>query len=291
MTSLEEIRRHLNDVARESPEKAGALAFPMLLNTGPRLPVRPAEQPLHDRATAGTLDVDGRKLAVYRWGDGERRVLLMHGFEGRASNMTGFVPGLEKLGMSAVAFDFFGHGESEGDRATILDVQDAVRAVEAEHGPFDTIVAHSFGGLCAYQAVRGGVRTDRLVTIASVCDFGHLPKIFCNRLGLDPSIEGVLRRLSEEYFHPETEIWERFSAGHRAAEFTLPLLVVHDENDKEVPVEQGRKLSAAYSRARYIETQGLGHRRIVADPGVISATLEFISAQVRTDSRKQESRG
>ncbi|GAA4228968.1 alpha/beta hydrolase [Actinomadura meridiana] len=276
MTSPEEIRRDLNKLAAESPCAAGELAFALFTGTPPPLPVRPSERATHDRAAVDRVDVDGRSLAVYRWGDTGGRVLLLHGFEGRASNLSGFVDGIGDLGMSAVAFDFFGHGASEGDRATITDLVAALRVVDTEYGPFRAIVAHSFGALCAYEALRSGVRADRLVTIASICDFDYVPKVFCQKLGLDPRIEEDLIRRSEEFFS-EDYIWERFSATYRAAELTVPLLVIHDENDKEIAVEQGRKIAAVYGQAQYIETRGLGHRRILADADVITATLEFVA--------------
>jgi pimeloyl-ACP methyl ester carboxylesterase len=277
MTTPENIRQKLNRVSYLSPRLAGRLAFPMFVGTGPRSPVRPAEQAVHEQAVVERLEVDGKKLAVYRWGDGERRVLLMHGFQGRSSNMAALVFGIQELGMTAVAFDFFGHGDSEGSRATIVDLQSAVRAVADKYGPFHAIVAHSFGGLCAFHALRGGVSANRMVSIASVCDFGYLPEAFCTKLGLRPSIKADLRRRSEVYFRPETDIWERFSATHRAEQLTIPLLVIHDENDKEISVTQGRKIAGAYRQAEFIETRGLGHRRILADGGVLAATLEFIA--------------
>jgi pimeloyl-ACP methyl ester carboxylesterase len=275
MTSPAAIRRRLNGASYLSARLAGRYAFPLFVRTGPRAPVRPAEQPVHDLAVVDRLPVDGRELAVYRWGESGRRVLLMHGFEGRASNMAGFAAGLHGLGMTAVAFDNFGHGDSEGDRATIVDVAGAVRAVAAGYGPFHAIIAHSFGGLCAYHAVRSGVDVERMVTIGALCDFGSLPEWFSARLGLRPGITADLRRRSEDFFRPETDIWARFSATYQAEQWKIPLLVIHDENDKEIPVSQGRKISAAYERAEYLETRGLGHRRVLGDPGVVSAALEF----------------
>ena len=277
MTALENVGQRLNRLSYVSPRLAGRLAFPMFVATGPRTPVRPAERAAHEQAAVEYPEVDGKKLAVYRWGDGERRVLLMHGFEGRSSNMAAFAAGLQELGMAAVAFDFFGHGASEGSRATVVDLEPAIRATADKYGPFDAIIAHSFGGLCAFHALRGGVPAGRMVSIASVCDFGYLPEVFCTKLGLRPSIKADLQRRSEVFFRPETDIWERFSATYRAAELTIPLLVIHDENDKEIAVTQGRKLAAAYRQAEFIETNGLGHRRILADRGVLAATLEFIA--------------
>lgn len=277
MNALSAIRWGLNTTSYVSPRLSGKFAFRLFLKTGPRARVRPAEQEVHDQAAVERLEVDGKELAVYRWGDGERRVLLMHGFEGRASSMAALIPGILELGMTAVAFDSFGHGASDGDQSTIVDTASAVRAVAKEHGPFHAIVAHSFGGLCAFYAVHGGVEVDRMVSIASVCDFGYLPGFFCARLGLRSKIQEDLRRRSELYFRPETDIWERFSATYQAAEFTFPLLVIHDENDKEVAVTQSKKIASAYQQAEFVETKGLGHRRILADSGVVAATLKFIA--------------
>lgn len=278
MSKATNIGRKLNLIAAVSPRLAGRLVFPMFVSTGPRRPVRPEEQPVHEQAVTDHIEVDNKRLAVYRWGppDG-RKVLLMHGFDGRASNLVGFAAGLRELDMTAVAFDFFGHGESEGKRSTIVDVAAAASAVAKEHGPFHAIVAHSFGGLCAFHAVRSGVAVDRMAVIASICDFGYLPEFFCARLGLRSSIKADLRRRSEQFFHPVTDIWERFSATYQAEDLTIPLLVIHDENDKEVAVTQGRKLASGYPQAQFVQTQGLGHRRILGDPGVLTTTLEFLA--------------
>jgi pimeloyl-ACP methyl ester carboxylesterase len=277
MSKATDIGRRLNLIAAVSPRLAGLLAFPSVLRTGPRQPVRPAEQPVHDQAVTDHLVVHNKRLAVYQWGEDERKVLFMHGFYGRSSSMAGFIAGVRQLNMTAVAFDSFGHGDSEGHQATIVEMAAAVRAMEEKHGPFHAIVAHSFGALCAFHAVRSGVAVDRMAVIASICDFDYVIDLFCGRLGLRPSLKTDLRRRSERFFHPITDIWNRFSATYQAEDLTIPLLVIHDENDKEIAVTQGRKLASAYPQAQYVETQGLGHRRILGDPGVLATTLEFLA--------------
>ncbi|ATY12790.1 alpha/beta hydrolase [Amycolatopsis sp. AA4] len=277
MNSLTAIKFGLNAAAAVSPSLAGKLAFPLFVRTGARAKVRPPEQAVHDAADAERMRVDGKELAVYRWGDSDRRVLLMHGFDSRASSWAALVPGILELGMSAVAFDSFGHGDSEGDRSTIVDTASAARAVAAKYGPFRAVVAHSFGGLCAYHALRTGVPADRLVTIGAVCDFGYLPVLFTGRLGLGGKVADDLRRRSEQYFAPEEDIWNRFSATYRADEAKWPLLVIHDDKDKEIHVSQGRKIAETYPRAEFLETSGLGHRRILGDGEVVARTLEFIA--------------
>lgn len=271
------IGRMLNLTAAVSPRLAGRLAFPSVLRTPPRQPVRPAEQAVHDQAVTDHLVVNNKRLATYQWGEDDRKVLLMHGFYGRSSSMAGFIAGIRQQNMTAVAFDSFGHGDSDGNQATIVEAAAAVRAMDEKYGPFHAIVAHSFGALCAFHAVRSGVSVDRMAVVASICDFDYVIDVFCGRLGLRPSIEADLRRRSELFFRPVTDIWERFSASYRAEDLTIPLLVIHDENDKEIAVTQGRKIASAYPQAQYVETQGLGHRRILGDPGVLTTTLEFLA--------------
>lgn len=55
-----------------------------------------------------------------------------------------------------------------------------------------------------------------------------------------------------------------------------PILLVHDMDDDVIDPAQSRAIAAAYGpQARLIETTGLGHSRILADPDVIASAVEF----------------
>ena len=56
----------------------------------------------------------------------------------------------------------------------------------------------------------------------------------------------------------------------------VPLLVVHDESDADVPYAQGQRLAAAWPGAQLRTTQGLGHRRILRDDAVVEAAVGFL---------------
>ena len=64
---------------------------------------------------------------------------------------------------------------------------------------------------------------------------------------------------------------ERLAAGRDAG-----LLVVHDREDREVPLAHGEALAATWPAARLRVTEGLGHRRILRDPEVIAEVVEAI---------------
>jgi pimeloyl-ACP methyl ester carboxylesterase len=61
----------------------------------------------------------------------------------------------------------------------------------------------------------------------------------------------------------------------------IPLLVVHDRDDKEVPYSVGRSIASQWPSAEMIITEGLGHKRILGDPNVRDAAVRFVDADVR----------
>jgi pimeloyl-ACP methyl ester carboxylesterase len=59
------------------------------------------------------------------------------------------------------------------------------------------------------------------------------------------------------------------------------LLVIHDREDREIPVRHGDRLAASWPNAKLLLTDGLGHRRILRDEVVIAETVAFVREGVR----------
>jgi pimeloyl-ACP methyl ester carboxylesterase len=271
------IRLALNGVAGVAPAAAARVAFELWRWPGPRGDVRPAEREVHEAAQVSAVDHQGRRVVTYAWGDGQRPVLLVHGWSSRASRFADLVSALLVRGYSPVSYDAFGHGGTGGGAGTILDHQAVIAALSDRHGPFEGIVAHSLGVPFALYAVREGVSVDRVVAISGVSDFGYLVDTFCAKLGLRPSLNQRLRRrIERSLFDGDAGIWDRFSAGTRAG---CDLLIVHDAVDDIVDRGQADLLASGYgARASLIETTGLGHSRILRDPEVIEAAVTFLGA-------------
>ena len=253
-----------------SPRLGGRLAFKLWRRPLARGRVRANEQLVHDAARVEIVD----NVKTYAWGDGQRPVLLVHGWRSRASRYAGFVTRLLELGYSPVSYDAPAHGDSDGEVASILGHQRIIRALEERHGPFEGVIAHSLGVPFALYAVREGVAAKRLVMISGIADFGYLADAFCAELGLGPKINRELRRSIERgYFDGDGGIWTRFSVSTGNAE----LLVIHnDEDDVVDPAQAGLLLRNYGERAHFLPTTGLGHRRILSDPAVIAEAVAFL---------------
>ena len=106
------------------------------------------------------------KVAAWRWGFGPT-VLLVHGWEGRGSQLGAFVEPLVAAGLSVVTFDAPAHGDSPGHRLYLTDLADAVLDVAAATGPIHATISHSFGSAAVLLAYpRGGFDAARNIMIA-----------------------------------------------------------------------------------------------------------------------------
>ncbi|MFJ4189978.1 alpha/beta hydrolase [Kitasatospora sp. NPDC089509] len=274
------IRTTLNPTARIAPGLAGRAAFELFRHPLRRSRVRPAEQEVHRRAAREPLTVGGSQVVGYRWGSGERPVLLLHGWRSRASRFAPFVPRLQALGLSVLAFDAPGHGDSGGRATSVLEYRELALRLQERYGPFEAVVAHSLGVCAAFGALGDGLRAGRLAAVSGVSEVGFFPSAFCAGLGLDGTVERALRqRIEQDLFGGDAGVWERYDAAARAAVIGLPVLVLHDEGDEVVPIGQAHRLERAYGdRLDLVVTRGLGHRRIVREPAVVDQVIGFISA-------------
>jgi pimeloyl-ACP methyl ester carboxylesterase len=254
-----------------SPALAARLAERLFLT--PRRHARPA----HERSglrTARSFSIDGEDgaLAAWEWGTEGPRILLVHGWEGRGTQLVSLVAPLVARGFRVVTFDMPGHGDSPGSLSSFFHFARSIERVVETVGPLHAIVAHSMGGASVAWALRTAPRPKRLVMIAPPADIRDFTSGASVTLGLSEAATAALEaRLGRRFGVPLTEV----QAVHVARQMTTPLLVVHDESDREVPLTSGELVANAWPGAVLERTRGLGHRRILRDSAVIETVTAF----------------
>ncbi len=249
-----------------------------VFTTPRRLPLKAWEAPALADARRRTVTAETGGVAVYEWGPAAApAVLLVHGWEHRASFWRAWVGPLLAAGYRVVALDGPAHGASAGRRTTLTDFGGAVQAVADTVGAVRAIVAHSFGAASvAGLPVRlpAGAPLPRLVLISAP----EGPRVVAERFA--------------DFLHLPTDLVRRFaghierSTGRTANSFAVAtagpgtgaerVLVLHDEGDEIIPFAEGQQIVAAWPGARLHATRGLGHNRILRDAGVIARALDFI---------------
>lgn len=265
-------------IARLAPDAAAAWAARRFLRPQ-RLPLKTAQRDVLDRARKGWVRHRREHLAVYEWDGRGATVLLAHGWNGRAGQLTPFVEPLLARGFRVVAFDAPAHGCSRGTLTHVPAMGDALAAVAHAAGGVHGIIAHSVGCLAAARAVRAGVGVRRLVMVAPVRSPMPWAEQTAGALGLPPDVRTRYHR------HVEAIVGTTMASVDLALEtprLRVPVLVLRDPADPMAALGDLDGALATLPHARGQRVPGLGHFRILREPAVVEAATEHMRTEVRS---------
>lgn len=221
------------------------------------------------------IEVRSGPIMTYQWGDPahEATVLVSHGWSSFGLRFVPWVAHLRAAGYAVVAFDQPGHGRNAPAQITLPGFADTVIDVGAHFGPFAAAIGHSLGGAAIAIALREGMRAERALLIAPAADGAAASQRFARAIELPEARRAAMQALLER----QTGSAMDSMAIHRVApQLAQPALVIHDLADTDVPWEEGERYARFWSSARLLSVQGLGHHKIVNDPGVIAAGMAFL---------------
>jgi pimeloyl-ACP methyl ester carboxylesterase len=287
-------------LGQAAPPAALALGSAVYWRVGPRAPVRPADQPVHDAARRGSLahrstfrrsraaratGADAGptvEVVTYTWGEtGAPAVLLVHGWRSRASAFARIIEDLTGAGLRVVAFDSPAHGASGGRRRSGLDDLVVIRRLsDAEDAPWAAVVGHSLGVLGAGVALHEGVEAERFIAIAGLPSARAATDGLVRAAGLPWELRDRFATAVQRYGLPDHPgIYERFDLLSRTIPAAVPALWVHDAGDRMNPHLYSEQLHEAHAASSELfTTTGLGHNKILGDPVVRSRILDHVAA-------------
>lgn len=260
---------------RLAPGKAIESGVRQLL-TPPRHRFPDVELRLMEDASLLPVPMVTGRLIGWRWGRArDPVVVLVHGWGGRGTQLRAFIAPLLARGLSVVAYDAPGHGMTGGAESSLPHFLRALEAMLDHLGPVHALIGHSMGGAAAAMIMsRRAAGVERGVLIAPPASLRDSTRRIADSLGWTQALAAAVQRRIEYHFGLA---WSEFQAERSGG--SQELLVIHDGKDSEVPIADGLRHARAWPRARLLQTTGLGHRRLLADPTVIAATVDFLAGE------------
>lgn len=215
-----------------------------------------------------------KEVVLYEYGKSSKKVLLIHGWSGRGTQLVKLADELIQLGYCTISFDAPAHGKSQGSSTVMTEFIACLFEIEKKYGPFDAAIGHSLGGMAALNAIKNGLNVKLLTVIGSGDKVQDIIDDFIAKLQLNPIISELLRDHFEKQFN---ETMDSYSAYRSAKEIEIPVLVIHDENDNEVPVKASIHIYEQLKKGELMLTKGLGHRKILGDAKVIEKVIHFVT--------------
>lgn len=214
-----------------------------------------------------------KKVVLYQYGKSSKKILLVHGWSGRGTQLFKIADELVKAGYATISFDAPAHGKSPGRTTIMSEFVATILEIDKQFGPFDAAVGHSLGGMSLLNAVKKGFKINHLAIIGSGDIVQDILDDFVAKLGLKPNISSKLREHFEKKYGQEMDSYSGYKS---AMEIDIPVLVIHDKNDPEVAVTAGINIYNHLKNGTLYLTEGLGHRKILGDPAVIDKVVQFV---------------
>jgi pimeloyl-ACP methyl ester carboxylesterase len=213
-----------------------------------------------------------KEIVVYEYGYSQKKVLLVHGWSGRGTQLFKIADELVNKGYATVSFDAPGHGKSPGTNSIMVDFIASIKEINKLHGPFEAAIGHSLGGMSILNAIKQGLNVKNATVIGSGDIVQDIIEDFIVKLKLPP-VYAI--RLQEHFEKKYNSKMSDYSAYKAAEAITIPVLVVHDNQDYEVPVKAGIHIYQHLPKGELMLTDRLGHRKILGDEKVIEKVINF----------------
>jgi pimeloyl-ACP methyl ester carboxylesterase len=275
---------YLNVLANLAPRKAAKAGF-FLFCKPFRTPITQKQNGFFNAADKFTLKHDDSHVQGYRWGNGRKKILFLHGWQSHTYRWKPYVEALDKNEFSVYSIDAPGHGLSTGSFLSVPVYSRLIEKFVREYGPFHTVIGHSLGGFSLLYTLYKEplLQIDQIILLAPPGEASDFISVFQNTLGLTSKTVGLVT----EHFYQTYEVGpEYFSTTRFANSINVKGLIIHDEDDTEAPYRYSIPLHKTWERSRLITTKGFGHN--LRSATVVKEVVDFVNATTAANSIEQQ---
>lgn len=238
-----------------------------------KIPKREMKMDSHSQQSLLFIPKINKKIVVYEYGNFEWKVLLVHGWSGRGTQLFKCADELLEKGYGIISFDAPGHGKSGSSTTIMPEFIACILEIQKQFGPFEFAIGHSLGGMSIINAVKRGLLIKKAAIIGSGDLIQDILERFVEAIQLEPKIAVMMK---QQFESKRGEKMEDYATSIAAKEVSIPVLIVHDKDDVEVPVSCAENIHTNLVNSTLFITERLGHRKILGNEKVINEILLFL---------------
>ncbi len=263
---------YVNTLNKLNAKKGGEFGFRLFCKPQ-RAKLKKQHIAFFESARQHNYDFNGVNIKTYEWGNGDKKILLVHGWQSHSYRWKKYVEQLSKEEYTIIAFDAPGHGQSDGNQFHVPLNAFLIANLATKYRGFDTVIAHSIGSMSALYAMKyySLENVQNFISLASPSKAAEFFKFYTQALNLNSqSISNITNIFQMEVRHQLADI----NLTAFAKDLTVPGLIIHDKNDPETPYENALELKKSWSNSTLITTEGLGHN--LKSEEVVSTVCQYI---------------
>jgi pimeloyl-ACP methyl ester carboxylesterase len=246
-----------------------------LFETPPKFKIPEREETFRKSAQSEVLHIPDiqKDITVFSYGYSKSKVLLLHGWSGRGSQLYHLADKILENRMMVISVDAPAHGLSSGKKTNMLEYIRAIEEIDKKYGPFDYAIGHSWGGMTLLNALGKKLKLKKAVIIGADNKISEVISEFVKKFQVDQSVTPVI---IAHYCKLLKVQMDQFDSEKVAARIDIPVLVIHDTMDAFVPVSSAIEIRQQLKKGSLLITNGLGHHKIFKDPEVMQKIINFI---------------
>lgn len=218
------------------------------------------------------LDFEGKRIAQYRWGSGEKVILCLHGWQSNSFRWKKYVEVLDKKKYTMICLDAPAHGRSDG---VLFNVPMYARLIQQflEQNKVDSILSHSLGAFSTMYLLSNYplLSPPKVIALGTPSYADSFIDEFIRVLNLSSKARRNLVTYFTNYSGLKTNDFDSKLFAKNQKSFGL---IVHDINDKEAPFEYAKEMAKIWPKSRFLGTEGFGHK--LRDDSVVQEVIKFI---------------
>ena len=215
-----------------------------------------------------------KEVNVYEYGYSKRKILLVHGWSGRGTQLYTIADKLLEKGFMVITFDAPAHGKSIGKETSMSEFIDTIIEIDKKYGPFEAAIGHSLGGMSVLNAFNKGVKFKKIVSISAGDRISDILLGFIEKLKLPSKYAATMKKELEQLTGDQIDHYDSF---YVAKNIDIPTLIIHDIDDQEIPVSAAQHIRKNLKNGSLLITEGLGHRKILKDFTINDKIVTFLN--------------
>lgn len=259
-----------------APRMVVSFAFKVLTNPQVKK-LRDHETKVLDQAIQEDFPFKDFNIKLYQWGQGAKKILLIHGWEGQAGNFADLIKKLLEQDYTVYAFDGPSHGYSSTGKTNMFDFTELV-GVLIKKFEVKLLVSHSFGGVATSFALYDNpdIHIDKYLMLTTPDRFTERIDDVASAIGITDKVKTLLIKKLEAATGKDVQ-------HLNVSDFVKSInvksaMIIHDKDDKVIPISRSRNVQANWSAAEFLEVTGTGHFRILRDDSVINTVIDFLKS-------------
>jgi len=215
---------------------------------------------------------------VNLFGTGNRVIIVSHGWGDTSKSFQQMILSLTQQGYTVAAIDHIGHGKSSGKTSHLFSFVETLELLTEQFNEdrikVEAIIGHSMGAIATLNLPSYLLKNKKIILISSPIKFFELMFEKVEQVGISKKL---LISVLEGISYKRGKKWQHLTTESNRDKLALDITFIHDRYDKYAPFSDLYNF-LQQEKTSLIETEGLGHRKILSDTNVIHNITQVLAS-------------